>query len=81
MPFIQFPILMPFLYFPDDKTEYLPALLTMIGFFIVAVLAFILIKKSLKNKKISLMKDMVRSFKKKKRKIKQIRTNETSTHK
>ncbi|MBU6080369.1 MULTISPECIES: hypothetical protein [Allobacillus] len=45
MPFIQFPILMPFLYFPDDKTEYLPALLTMIGFFIVAVLAFILIKK------------------------------------
>ncbi|MBR7553597.1 hypothetical protein ACFFJI_11430 [Allobacillus sp. GCM10007491] len=45
MPLIQFPILMPFLYFPNDKTEYLPAILTMIAFLIVAILAFILIKR------------------------------------
>ncbi|HEY4552503.1 MAG TPA: hypothetical protein VIG80_04870 [Bacillaceae bacterium] len=36
---------MPFLYFPEDKSEYIPAAITMVIFGIGAVLTFFLIKK------------------------------------
>lgn len=42
---MYFPLLMPFLYFPEDKSEYVPALITMLIFLIIAIGAFILIKK------------------------------------
>ncbi|MGP1908587.1 hypothetical protein ACTSEZ_10455 [Metabacillus sp. JX24] len=34
-----------FLYFPEDKSEYLPAGITMFIFFLLAIAAFMLIKK------------------------------------
>jgi large-conductance mechanosensitive channel len=34
-----------FLYFPEDKSEYIPAAISMGIFFILAVIAFLLIKK------------------------------------
>ncbi|MBE3570355.1 MAG: hypothetical protein IMW92_09675 [Bacillales bacterium] len=34
-----------FLYFPEDKSEYIPAAISMTIFFILAVIAFLLIKK------------------------------------
>ncbi|MDQ0178441.1 hypothetical protein [Bacillus chungangensis] len=36
---------MPFLYFPEDKSEYIPAVITMAIFLVIAVLAFRLIIK------------------------------------
>ncbi|CAM3202246.1 hypothetical protein FITA111629_09505 [Filibacter tadaridae] len=33
-------ILMPFLYFPEDKTEYIPAIFSSLFFFILLVLTF-----------------------------------------
>ena len=35
----------PFLYFPEDKTEYIPALITLVIFSAFAYFAFILFKK------------------------------------
>lgn len=34
-----------FLYFPEDKSEYIPAAISMTIFFILAVIAFLFIKK------------------------------------
>jgi large-conductance mechanosensitive channel len=34
-----------FLYFPEDKSEYIPAAISMTIFFILAVITFLLIKK------------------------------------
>jgi large-conductance mechanosensitive channel len=34
-----------FLYFPEDKSEYIPAFISMTIFFILAVITFLLIKK------------------------------------
>ncbi len=36
---------MEFLYFPDDKTEYIPGLISIVICIIVAYIAFLLIKK------------------------------------
>nr|WP_191560339.1 hypothetical protein [Metabacillus idriensis] len=41
-----------FLYFPEDKSEYLPAGITMFIFFLAAVAAFMLIKKVSKKEQI-----------------------------
>ncbi|MBS4178581.1 hypothetical protein KHA89_13750 [Bacillus sp. FJAT-49731] len=41
----SFVLYMPFLYFPDDKSEYIPAAITMTIFGIVAILTFVLIKR------------------------------------
>ncbi|WP_318507668.1 hypothetical protein [Bacillus sp. T3] len=38
-------VLALFLYFPEDKTEYIPASISFLIFFIAAVLTFRLIKK------------------------------------
>lgn len=41
---------MPFLYFPEDKTEYIPAVIALTIFIILAVIVFYLtIKKSRKD--------------------------------
>lgn len=39
----------PFLYFPEDKTEYIPALITLVIFSAFAYFAFILFKKNSKR--------------------------------
>ncbi|WP_233711504.1 hypothetical protein [Lederbergia citrisecunda] len=36
---------MPFLYFPEDKTEYIPAAISMSIFIFACILTFVLIKK------------------------------------
>jgi len=41
-----------FLYFPEDKSEYLPAGITMFIFFLAAIAAFMLIKKVSKKEQI-----------------------------
>ena len=41
----SFVLYMPFLYFPDDKSEYIPAVITMAVFLVIAILAFRLIIK------------------------------------
>lgn len=41
----SFLLYMPFLYFPDDKSEYIPAFITMSLFIAAAILTFFLIKK------------------------------------
>ncbi|WP_067725694.1 hypothetical protein [Oceanobacillus damuensis] len=42
--------MMPFLYFPEDKTEYIPAVITLAIFMFLAVLAmYFMIKKSRKD--------------------------------
>lgn len=41
-----------FLYFPEDKSEYLPAGITMFIFFVAAVAAFMLIKKISKKEEL-----------------------------
>nr|WP_249308432.1 hypothetical protein [Lederbergia citrea] len=41
----SFVLYMPFLYFPEDKSEYIPAAITMTIFGIVAILTFVLIKR------------------------------------
>jgi phosphotransferase system glucose/maltose/N-acetylglucosamine-specific IIC component len=44
--------MMEFLYFPEDKTEYIPAVISLVIFMIGAFIAFYLIKKaSLKEEK------------------------------
>ncbi|MEH7351630.1 MULTISPECIES: hypothetical protein [Bacillaceae] len=44
--------MMEFLYFPEDKTEYIPAVISLIIFMIGAFITFYLIKKaSLKEEK------------------------------
>jgi hypothetical protein len=45
-------IILGFLYFPEDKSEYIPALMTMVIFFIGALITFrILVKHSKKEEK------------------------------
>lgn len=41
----SFVLYMPFLYFPDDKSEYIPAVITMAVFLVIAILVFRLIIK------------------------------------
>jgi preprotein translocase subunit YajC len=42
--------MMPFLYFPEDKSEYIPAVITLAIFIIFAVIAlYFMIKKSRKD--------------------------------
>ncbi|MDQ0344925.1 hypothetical protein ACFFMO_18535 [Lederbergia wuyishanensis] len=41
----SFVLYMPFLYFPEDKTEYIPAAISMSVFIFAAILTFVLIKK------------------------------------
>ncbi|MCM3597959.1 hypothetical protein M4D55_19510 [Metabacillus idriensis] len=41
-----------FLYFPEDKSEYLPAVITMFIFFLAAVAVFFLIKKVSKKEQL-----------------------------
>ncbi|WP_191567646.1 hypothetical protein [Metabacillus idriensis] len=41
-----------FLYFPEDKSEYLPAGITMFFFFLAAVAVFFLIKKVSKKEQL-----------------------------
>jgi len=36
---------MPFLYFPEDKSEYIPAVITMAFFMVACVLTFLAIKR------------------------------------
>ncbi|AVQ99717.1 hypothetical protein OBCHQ24_12090 [Oceanobacillus iheyensis] len=44
--------MMPFLYFPEDKTEYIPAVITLIIFMIAAcVVMYLLYKRSKKEEK------------------------------
>ncbi len=40
---------MPFLYFPEDKTEYIPALLMLLLFILLAFIVYKLIKKYSRN--------------------------------
>lgn len=43
-------ILMPFLYFPEDKTEYIPAVISLVFFMILACVAmYFVYKKSKKD--------------------------------
>ncbi|WP_342744364.1 hypothetical protein [Oceanobacillus rekensis] len=43
-------MMMPFLYFPEDKAEYIPAVITLAIFIILAVIAmYFMIKKSTKD--------------------------------
>ena len=43
-------LFMPFLYFPEDKSEYLPAVITLVIFMSLAVVAvYFMIKKSKKD--------------------------------
>lgn len=45
-------LLMPFLYFPEDKSQYIPALITLILFMAAAGIAMYLVyKKSKKDEK------------------------------
>lgn len=45
-------ILMPFLYFPEDKTEYIPTVISLIIFMTLACVAmYIFYKKSKKDEK------------------------------
>ncbi len=39
-------ILMPFLYFPEDKTEYIPAAFSFTAFMILCILAFMWFRKN-----------------------------------
>ncbi|MBS4195198.1 hypothetical protein [Lederbergia citri] len=45
----SFVLYMPFLYFPEDKTEYIPAALSMSIFILAAIFTFIFIKKHSKK--------------------------------
>ncbi|MBB4827008.1 putative membrane protein [Sporosarcina luteola] len=42
-------ILMPFLYFPEDKTEYIPAAISFVFFMILLVLTFMWIRRNSKK--------------------------------
>lgn len=48
----SFVMYMPFLYFPEDKTEYIPAAITMAIFGVIAVAVFILIRKVSKKQEL-----------------------------
>ena len=48
----SFLLYMPFLYFPEDKSEYFPAFLTLAIFVLVALLAFVFIKKLSKKQEL-----------------------------
>lgn len=50
--FNSFVMFMPFLYFPEDKTEYIPAAITMAIFGVIAVAVFILIRKVSKKQEL-----------------------------
>lgn len=41
--------MMPFLYFPEDKTEYIPALIMLLLFTLLAFIVYKLIKKYSRN--------------------------------
>ena len=41
--------MMPFLYFPEDKTEYIPALITLLLFILLAFVVYRIIKKYSRN--------------------------------
>lgn len=41
--------MMPFLYFPEDKTEYIPALIMLLIFVILAFIVYKLIRKYSRN--------------------------------
>ena len=41
--------MMPFLYFPDDKTEYIPALIMLLIFMLLAFIVYKLVKKYSRN--------------------------------
>ncbi|MBE1556382.1 hypothetical protein [Sporosarcina limicola] len=42
-------ILMPFLYFPEDKAEYIPAAISFVFFMVLLVLTFMWIKRNSKK--------------------------------
>jgi flagellar biosynthesis/type III secretory pathway M-ring protein FliF/YscJ len=41
--------MMPFLYFPEDKTEYIPALIMLLLFILLAFIVYKLIRKYSRN--------------------------------
>lgn len=41
--------MMPFLYFPEDKTEYIPALIMLLIFMLLAFIVYKLVKKYSRN--------------------------------
>ncbi|CAD2077520.1 hypothetical protein JEOAER750_01704 [Jeotgalicoccus aerolatus] len=41
--------MMPFLYFPEDKTEYIPALIMLLLFILLAFVVYRIIKKYSRN--------------------------------
>ncbi|CAD2078792.1 hypothetical protein JEOCOQ751_01288 [Jeotgalicoccus coquinae] len=41
--------MMPFLYFPEDKTEYIPAIIMLLLFILLAFIVYKLIKKYSRN--------------------------------
>ncbi|GIN88966.1 hypothetical protein J6TS1_09040 [Siminovitchia terrae] len=48
----SFVLYMPFLYFPEDKSEYIPAAISMAIFGVACVLTFIVIKKVSKKQEL-----------------------------
>ncbi|MFS0646637.1 hypothetical protein [Siminovitchia sp. 179-K 8D1 HS] len=48
----SFMIYMPFLYFPEDKSEYIPAAISMAIFGVACVLTFMLIKRVSKKQEL-----------------------------
>lgn len=50
--FNSFVMYMPFLYFPEDKSEYIPAAITMAIFGVITVATFILIKRISKKQEL-----------------------------
>lgn len=48
----SFVLYMPFLYFPEDKSEYIPAAISMLVFGIACVLTFLWIKKISKKQEL-----------------------------
>ncbi|BAC14296.1 hypothetical protein [Oceanobacillus iheyensis HTE831] len=46
---IKMIILMPFLYFPEDKTEYIPAVISLAIFIVLTVVAMRLMMKKSRN--------------------------------
>ncbi|CDZ99158.1 hypothetical protein BN1048_00281 [Jeotgalicoccus saudimassiliensis] len=41
--------MMPFLYFPEDKTEYIPAIIMLLLFILLALIVYKLIRKYSRN--------------------------------
>ncbi len=46
----------PFLYFPEDKTEYIPALITLVIFSVFAYFAFSFFKRMSKKEELKMQK-------------------------